>query len=41
VLGAFALFGAVGIIFHHVTNGPRVAQPEPPKKDGTNPNVNA
>jgi formate dehydrogenase beta subunit len=40
VLGAFALFGAVGLLFHHAINGPRVAQPEPPKKDGTNPNVN-
>jgi hypothetical protein len=41
VLAAFALFGAVGIVFHHAINGPRVTQPEPPKKDGTNPNVNA
>jgi hypothetical protein len=35
------MFGAVGILLHHVTNGPRVPQPEPPKpetlrKDGTN-----
>jgi formate dehydrogenase iron-sulfur subunit len=33
VLGTFALLGGIGILFHHVTNGPRLPQPEPPKKD--------
>jgi len=33
VFGTFALLGGLGILFHHVTNGPRVPQPEPPEKD--------
>jgi formate dehydrogenase beta subunit len=33
VIGTFALLGGLGILFHHVTNGPRVPQPEPPEKD--------
>jgi hypothetical protein len=36
VLGTFALFGFLGVIFHYVTSGPRLAQPEPPKKEEAN-----
>jgi len=39
VLGTFALFGLLGVLFHHVTTGPRLPQPEPPKKEETNVNV--
>jgi formate dehydrogenase beta subunit len=36
VLGTFALFGLLGVLAHHVINGPRLPQPEPPQKDGSN-----
>ena len=36
VFGTFALFGLLGVLAHHVINGPRVPQPEPPQKDGSN-----
>jgi len=39
VLGTFALFGFVGVLLHYVTAGPRVEQPEPPKKEGSSVNV--
>src|SRR5882762_3915810 len=38
VLGAFALFGGLGVLLHYVTVGPRRPQPEPPEKEGTNGN---
>jgi hypothetical protein len=37
-LGAFALFGGLGVLLHYVTVGPRRPQPEPPEKEGTNGN---
>jgi len=38
VLGAFALFGGLGVLLHYVTVGPRRPQPEPPEREGTNGN---
>jgi hypothetical protein len=36
VMGAFAMFGLVGVLLHYITVGPRVPQPEPPlKKEGS------
>jgi len=32
-LGAFAMFGLVGVLLHYVTVGPRRPQPEPPLKE--------
>ncbi len=33
VLGAFAMFGLLGVALHYVAVGPRRPQPEPPKKE--------
>ena len=33
VLGAFAMFGLVGVLLHYVTVGPRRPQPEPPLRE--------
>jgi hypothetical protein len=38
VLGAFALFGGLGVLLHYVTVGPRRPQPEPPEKEAANGN---
>ena len=38
VLGAFAMFGLLGVALHYVAVGPRRPQPEPPKKEGVNGN---
>jgi hypothetical protein len=40
VLGTFALFGFLGVIAHYITSGPRVAQPEPPEKEGPDAGIN-
>jgi hypothetical protein len=40
VLGAFALFGFLGVLAHYVTSGPRRTQPEPPAKDDADANIN-